>query len=278
MERIAVTTAGGRALDAVVNGPKGGDLVLDHHGTPGSCRPLGLQIQAAAERGLRLARGRDVASASADAEAILDAVGAESCFVTGASGGGPHALACAALLGYRVRAVATIAGVAPHDAKDLDWTAGMGAENVEELAAARDGEDVLGTWLATEGAAFAQVTGPQLSDALGDLVDDVDRRALTPEVADEVAAEIREGLAPGLDGWLDDDLAFVRSWGFDLGAIRVPVTVWQGGQDRMVPQSHGRWLAANVSGATARFDDAHGHISLLTEGYGEVLDDLLGRG
>jgi len=137
---------------------------------------------------------------------------------------------------------------------------------------------VLGTWLATEGAAFAQVTGPQLSDALGDLVDEVDRRALTPEVADEVAAEIREGLAPGLDGWLDDDLAFVRSWGFDLGAIRVPVTVWQGGQDRMVPQSHGRWLAANVPGATVRFDDAHGHISLLTEGYGEVLDDLLGRG
>ena len=95
--------------------------------------------------------------------------------------------------------------------------------------------------------------------------------------AEALAAMFQQALAPGVDGWLDDDLAFVRPWGFDLDAIAVPVTIWQGGQDRMVPAPHGPWLADRVPGARARFDDAHGHISLVTDDYGAVLDDLLER-
>jgi len=290
-QRLRVTTPDARVLDVLVAGPAGGDVVLVHHGTPGSCLPLALQVRAAAARGLRLVAsarpgyagsdrlpGRDVAAAAVDARAVLDAVGADTCLVAGWSGGGPHALACAVLLADRVRAAATIAGVAPHEAEGLDWHAGMGEENLQEFAAAEAGADVLPDWLATEAAGFAQVTATEISASLGDLVDDVDRAALTGEVAEGLAAGIREGLAPGLEGWLDDDLAFVRPWGFDLAAVAVPVSVWQGGHDRMVPQSHGRWLAAHVPGATARFDDHHGHISLLAYGFGDVLAGLLAAG
>jgi pimeloyl-ACP methyl ester carboxylesterase len=194
---------------------------------------------------------------------------------TGWSGGGPHALACAALLGERIGAAASVAGVAPYGAEGLDWTAGMGKENLEEVAAAERGQDVLLSYLRAEAPALSRVDGPGLAAAFGDLIGDVDRAVLTGEVAEELAAETREGLRQGVWGWLDDDLAFLRPWGVDLGAIDVPVTIWQGGQDRMVPEAHGPWLADHVAGARARFHDGHGHISLLTEGYGKVLDDLV---
>jgi pimeloyl-ACP methyl ester carboxylesterase len=214
----------------------------------------------------------------ADVACVLDALGAATCVTAGWSGGGPHALACAALLPDRVRAAATIAGVAPHDAEGLDWVAGMGEENIGEFGLAMQGAEPLLEFLEAEGAALRKMTGPDLAVGLGDLVDDVDRAALTGGTADGIAAQFHDGLRPGVLGWLDDDLAFVQRWGFDLGAIRVPVTIWQGSHDRMVPQPHGPWLAEHVAGATPRFDDRHGHISLLSEGYGDVLDDLLVRG
>lgn len=288
VSRTRVPAHGARSLDVVVAGPPEGGVVLAHHGTPGSPLLLTAQVRAGAARGLRhvayarpgyagsdRADGRTVADCAADAAAVLEAVGADICVTTGWSGGGPHALACAALLGDRVRAAASIAGVAPHDADALDWTAGMGRENLEEFEAARGGEAVLLPYLRAEAEELARVTGPELARSFGDLVADVDRDALSGEVADELAAETRDGLREDVWGWLDDDLAFVRPWGFDLQAIRVPVMVWQGGQDRMVPEPHGRWLATHVAGVQARFHDDHGHISLLTKHYGEVLDDLV---
>jgi pimeloyl-ACP methyl ester carboxylesterase len=131
--RMRVTTGDGRGLDVVVAGPPDGDVVLAHHGTPGSCMPMRAQVRAGAARGLRhvsyarpgyagsdRAPGRTVADCAADAAAVLDALGVDACLTTGWSGGGPHALACAALLGDRVRSAATIAGVAPYDADGLD--------------------------------------------------------------------------------------------------------------------------------------------------------------
>jgi pimeloyl-ACP methyl ester carboxylesterase len=291
MRRMQVPGPEGRALDVVVAGPDDGGVVLAHHGTPGSALLLSAQADAGAARGLRhvsysrpgygdsdRAEGRSVADCARDAAAVLDALGAETCVTVGWSGGGPHALACAALLGDRVRSAASIAGVAPYEAEGLDWSAGMGQENLDEFGAARRGEAALLPYLRQEAAAFGRVTGPELAQAFGDLVDEVDRAALTGQVADEIAAQIREGLRSDVWGWLDDDLAFLRPWGFDLQAIAVPVAVWQGGQDRMVPEAHGPWLASHIAGARARFDPRHGHISLLTDDYGEVLDDLLAAG
>src|SRR6266508_1281006 len=79
----------------------------------------------------------------------------------------------------------------------------------------------------------------------------------------------------GIWGWFDDDIAFTRPWGFELGDIHVPVTVWQGGEDRMVPSSHGEWLAAHLPGAKAMLLPSEGHLSISVAKFGEIVDGLL---
>ena len=101
---------------------------------------------------------------------------------------------------------------------------------------------------------------------------------LTGRYAEHSAQGMRGAIAHGYWGWFDDDLAFVRDWGFDLDAIEVPVTTWQGRQDRFVPLAHGEWLAANVPGAKARLLDDHGHLSLAVAHFDLILDDLTAAG
>jgi pimeloyl-ACP methyl ester carboxylesterase len=286
---LTVPSEGGRSLDVALAGPEDGTLILLHEGTPASSahlfEPL---VEAGTERGLRHATyarpgyrgstrdaGRSVADCVADVVAVADALGTERFHVAGWSGGGPHALATAALLPERVLSAATIAGVAPADAEGLDWTAGMGKENVEEFGAAMAGEEELRTFLESAAPEIAEASGEQLHAALGDLISEVDREALSGELADHMAATLHDALATGIWGWFDDDRAFVRDWGFDLTAIEVPVAVWQGGQDRMVPFAHGEWLASHVSGATAHLLPEHGHLSLGVGTYGDVLDELI---
>jgi pimeloyl-ACP methyl ester carboxylesterase len=111
--------------------------------------------------------------------------------------------------------------------------------------------------------------------ALGDLVSPIDVATLNGEFAEYLAASIRGAVANGIWGWHDDDLAFVKPWGFDLADLRVPVFIWQGGQDRMVPFRHGEWLAAHVPGATARLLPDQGHLSIATSRFGEIVDELI---
>ena len=290
MSSLAVTAADGRALEAVVAGADVGELVVLHHGTPGSAHEIYPPHAAnAAARGIRLAlygrpgygdseRGEDrrVADCAADAAAVADALGADRFFTVGGSGGGPHALACAALLPDRVAGAATIAGVAPADAEGLDWLAGMGEENVEEFAAARAGAAELEAFIERFATQLRAITGEQLLEALGDLVSPPDAAVLTGEYAEFAAAGIREALRTGIWGWFDDDLAILGDWGFDLGAIATPVTIWQGLDDRFVPPAHGEWLAANVAGARSHLLEGHGHLSLAIASFGDILDELVG--
>jgi pimeloyl-ACP methyl ester carboxylesterase len=219
--------------------------------------------------------GRSVADCADDVAAIADHLGAERFHTIGWSGGAPHALACAALMPDRVVSAASIAGIAPFDAAGLDWYAGMSEENVEETRMAERGEEALRPWLERE-VDRLQGSGPDdLREALGGLLSPVDREALSGDFARFFHAGFIAAVARGVDGWLDDDLAFVRPWGFDLGAIRVPVAVWQGAEDQFVPFAHGRWLADNTAGAAARLLDDHGHLSLSIVHYGDVLDNLV---
>jgi pimeloyl-ACP methyl ester carboxylesterase len=266
----------GRALEYVVEGPADGLPLVFHHGTPSAAVPFPLMTAAASAHGLRMVLhsrpgyagsaprpGRTVADDAADVAAILDALGAERFLTMGWSGGGPHALASAALLPDRCLGAATIAGVAPHRADGLDWLAGMGQENLDEFGAALAGEPALTAYLTEAAAGMAGVTGADIAAALGDLASDVDKRALTGDFADHLAENFRASVSTGIAGWRDDDLAFVADWGFPLDRFRVPVAIWQGAQDRMVPFEHGRWLAAHVTGAHVHLEPDEGHLSLI---------------
>ncbi|GAA2338734.1 alpha/beta hydrolase [Dactylosporangium salmoneum] len=289
MDLRQVRTADGRVLEVSVEGPAGGRAFVLHPGTPAGLAERGGIAGPAAERGLRTisyARpgyggstphpGRTVLDAAGDVRAILEHLGHDRFVTAGWSGGGPHALACAAALPGACAAAATLAGVAPFDAEGLDWLAGMGPENVEEFAAAVRGPADLTGFVQARQAELAGVTGGQVAAALGGLIDEVDRAALTGELAESMAASFRHAVSAGVAGWRDDDLAFVRPWGFPVAAVQAPVTVWQGGHDRMVPFAHGQWLARGVPGARARLLAEHGHISLLAR-FGDILDDLLER-
>ncbi len=219
--------------------------------------------------------GRTVADCAMDVAAIADALGIDRFFTAGGSGGGPHVLACAALLPERVIAAATIASVAPRSAEGLDWLDGMGEENLEEERAAEAGEEQLLAFLEPFREQMMSASGSELYAVLGDLLSEADRSVLTGAYADHMADSGRAGLAPGVYGWFDDDMAFIRDWGFDIRDVARPVTIWQGDQDRMVPAAHGRWLAAHVPGARARLLPEHGHLSLSLALYGEILDDLI---
>jgi pimeloyl-ACP methyl ester carboxylesterase len=285
---FSLPLADGRSLDVDVSGPDGATPLVVHHGTPGDRTQYPPFAEAAAARGLRYVScsrpgyggssrqpGRAVADCAADTAAVLDHLGARHWYTVGASGGGPHALACAALLPDRVLACATIAGAAPFEAEGLDFLAGMGRENHEELGAALAGPAQLQAYLEREAPRLARVTAEELAAALGDLVSPVDAAALTGEFAAFMAERLHGAVAGGIWGWFDDDMALTRPWGFALGGIDVPVVVWQGGQDRMVPFAHGQWLAAHLPSARARLLPGEGHLSIAVERFGEVVDELL---
>jgi len=213
----------------------------------------------------------------ADITAVLAAIGADRCLVAGWSGGGPHALACAARLDAAA-AVLVIAGVAPYDADGLDWMAGMGEENIIEFSAAVQGEDELRPYLLQEREHLKDVTSAELVGALETLLPDVDRAMLTDEFGEDLAANFREAVRTGVDGWLDDDLAFAGPWGFDLGEISVPTTIWHGTADLAVPVSHGKWLVSQLPSASAHLEEGEGHFSVGLGALDRMLDELIRAG
>ncbi len=277
----------GRTLDVRVSGPENGLPLVFHHGTPGAATSLSALDVAAERHGLQLITasrpgyggstrhaGRSVADVVDDTNQVLDALGLERCVVAGWSGGGPHALACAARLD-RTLATLVIAGVGPFDVTDLDFLAGMGHDNIEEFGATLQGEARLREFLDGQRAELVSADAAGVVESMRSLLPQVDRDALTDRFGEDVAASFREALRVSVDGWLDDDVAFVKPWGFDLGEIQTPVSVWQGSVDLMVPYAHGQWLSRNIPGVTANLREGEGHLSVLLGSLGEMLDDLV---
>jgi pimeloyl-ACP methyl ester carboxylesterase len=169
-----------------------------------------------------------------------------------------------------------VAGVAPYAAPGLDWLDGMGVENLAEFGAAEQGEAALTAYLDAAAAGLSRVTSDQVAASLGDLASPADQAVITAGFAEYLAAAFRAALRGGIAGWRDDDLAFVTGWGFLLnGSFQVPVAVWQGDADRMVPFGHGAWLATQLPGARAHLESGEGHLTLVARKFGAVLDDLL---
>ena len=247
--------------------------VVFHHGSPSTAklyakwRTDGVRLIGFDRSGYRDAprsRGRSVADVVEEVLAIVDSLGIERFATWGISGGGPHALACAALLPDRVVAAAAIGSPAPIDARGLGWYAGFGEGNVVEFGAAEAGEVALRPMLEQEHAARAAGGVAALRDGLSTLLSGADAEVLDGPFVDYLYELMTD--TGGVDGWIDDDLAFVRPWGFELGSISVPVLIRHGEQDRFVPPAHARWLAEHIPGAEAQITPGDGHLTLYEDG------------
>lgn len=289
VRQFVVDLPDGRSLHAYEAGDPEGRLVVHHHGTPGSGLLRREWAADALARGIRLVGydragyggssrhpGRAVGDVAADMVALADCLGVDRFSTWGVSGGGPHTLACAALLPERVTAAASLASVAPYDAPGLDFLAGMGQDNIDEFGAAAEGEAVLRPYLEAQTRDLLATEPETLRDAMQSLLPDVDRQALTGETAEFLHSSMTSGLRHGCDGWLDDDLAFAAPWGFDVGSISRPLLLMQGEQDLMVPFAHGQWLASSLPSAEVRLMADEGHISLVAK-VPEVHDWLLSQ-
>jgi pimeloyl-ACP methyl ester carboxylesterase len=285
-----VTTPDGRALTVREGGDPGGVPVLSISGTPGSSTLFEAHRRDAEERGIRLFSydrpgyggstrhaGRRAADCAADIEAVCDELGFERIYLWGISGGGPHPLAAAALLPERVAAAASLASVAPYGAESLDWLAGMGELNVEEFGVIFEGEEAHRASMEEQREGLLAARPEELVEQWQTLLGPADREVATREFAAELLEHMRAGIEAGGDGWLDDDLAFVAPWGFDVAAIRIPVLLWQGEQDKFVPFGHGLWLAEHIPGVEARLTAEDGHLTLGQHRVPEVHAWLLER-
>jgi pimeloyl-ACP methyl ester carboxylesterase len=284
-ERIALDVADGRVLDVQVSGPPDGTLFIWHHGTPG-CLYQGREKQRVlSDHGIRYAsysragaagstrnQGRTVADVADDMAAIADHLGADRFLTGGQSGGGPHALATGALLPDRVLAVLAVCSAKPY-VDQPDFLDGMGADNIEEFSLALEGEDALLPFLQKERAGILDADAEGVIRTLDSLLPDVDRAVLTSEVGEDIIRNLQGGVEE-LYGWLDDDLAFTRDWGFALDDIRVPTYVWQGSADLMVPFHHGEWLAANVPGAVTHLEAGEGHLSIQVRMFPRMIEEI----
>jgi pimeloyl-ACP methyl ester carboxylesterase len=148
----------------------------------------------------------------------------------------------------------------------------MGPENHDEFGAALKGESALDAWMNANAGSMKNVTGAEIKEAFGGLIGDADKAVIEGDFADQMAATMRSGLAVSFDGWIDDDLAFVRPWGFNLREISKPVFIWQGDDDFMVPHAHSKWLAEHIPGSQLKFVPGHGHISLVEKYRSEILN------
>ena len=276
----------------VVKAPTGGKLSVESlgdpegkpvfllHGTPGSRngpRPRGVVLH---RRGIRLISydrpgypgsdrqpKRQVVDAAADVEAIADYFGIERFSIIGRSGGGPHALACAARLYSRVICAAALSSLAPYDAEDFNWTAGMVDSNVRAYS---DDENVVIAQLEDKAGQVKRNSDGLLRLLWPDLVGH-DKEVIGDIALRQLIAQIHvEALRDTADGWIDDVIALRTPWGFDPADIKVPVKLWAGRDDAFSPASHTEWLERRINKAEVEIESGRAHFGAV-----EILPRIL---
>jgi pimeloyl-ACP methyl ester carboxylesterase len=255
----------GRTLHVYDTGASGADArlaVVWHHGTPNIGAPPEPLFPASDRLGIRWVSfdrpgyggsspvpGRDIASAAAATAGVADALGIDRFAVMGHSGGGSHALACAALLPERVLGVVSISGLAPYGAEGIDWFAGMYAGGEANLRAAIQGRETKARY-----EAEAEFDPEMFIPA--------DHVALAGSWA-WMNSVVGPAMEQGPGGLIDDDLAYVAPWGCDPATIAAPALIVHGEADRVVPSAHGAWLASLIPSAELWLRPGDGHISVL---------------
>jgi pimeloyl-ACP methyl ester carboxylesterase len=242
--------------------PSDAFTILWHTGSPQTGALLDPLLAAASDRGIRLLSygrpsyggsttlpDRDVASAASDVAQLADALGLKRFAVMGHSGGGPHALACAALLPDRISGVVALASIAPFGADGIDdWFGGMASDG-ESLRAAANGREARERYEET---------------AVFDATSFIDRDyVLLDGDWESLGADAGRASSEGPEGLIADDLSFVKPWGFEVSRIAAPVLIVQGGLDRIIPPSHGDWLMRHIPNAEFWFRPQDGHLSIL---------------
>lgn len=264
-----------RTLSCLEAGDTHGFPVFAFAGTPGSKLIKASTIEDAVRKGIRLISysrpgygdstqnpGRSVASAVVDVNAIAVELGLNKILVWGISGGGPHALACAALLPELVSAVVTLASPAPYDLFGSDWMAGMGKDNIIEFNAALEGRESIKKFVNEATPGMLNANPEDMVKAMKSLLCPADAAVIDLNLATYLANSCKEGISKAGDGWIDDDIAFTTSWNFKLNQIQVPLLLMHGEQDQMIPFSHGKWLASQIPGAKTKFLTEDGHLTL----------------
>ncbi|MEV5968222.1 alpha/beta fold hydrolase [Kribbella sp. NPDC051952] len=265
----------GRRVPYCLYGPSTGRPVVFEYGTPGFRQLSPSMVDAALRAGAQLLvvdrpgfggsdryKGRAIVDVVGDVVGVVNSLGWDSFAIWGGSGGAPHALACAAVLGSRVTRCASVVGPAPFDAEGLDWYAGMSPGNVEEFTAAAIGEGAyrpLVQRLAEEAVASVESGSIQVADDYhlpeSDLVALRARRT-----EDGYVDRMRATYTGGIDGWIDDCIAMTRPWGFDLQTLAVPISVWYGPDDVLSPRGHAEHLLTAIPHAQRQELPAGGHV------------------
>ncbi|MEU7059745.1 alpha/beta hydrolase [Streptomyces sp. NPDC046197] len=273
MARIARSRDGRELVFDSWGDPQGHPVFL-LHGTPGSRegpRPLSMVLYQlgvhliAYDRpgygGSTRLEGRTVAHAACDVADIARHLGIEEYSVVGRSGGGPHALACAALHPGQVRSAAVLVSLAPPDADELDWFEGMTASNVREYRNARYHPHALTRTLAQNADAMRIDPLSLLAD-LDEEMPDVDRQVVADAgILRMLRQNFLTGLEESADGWIDDAVSFCRPWGFSPADISVPTLLWHGEHDVFSPVEHFRWLARRIPRATVVLQPSAAHFA-----------------
>jgi len=266
-----IETRDGRVLAYVEHGEADAPTIFHLHGTPGSRLTHhpdpsvyeGLRVVASDRPGYGRSDpqpGRTVAAGAADVEDLADALGVDRFAVLGVSGGGPHALACAALLPERVTRAATLVGGGPSDDPGFDFLVGMADLNIREFSAAREGEEALEAFLAPDLDALRRDPDVLLDQFATELPEPDQALLQRPEYRAAISASWIESVRQGTRGWIDDDLAFVRPWGFQLEDVQIEVRLWQGELDVLVPRAHAEYMARRLPHAAFELIPNAGHL------------------
>ena len=270
-----VVTPDGRELCVESAGDPSGFPILVHEGTPNSRHLSPKTIEDAAQRGVHVIcydrpgyggstvrPGAAIADCAMDVRAIAQSFRIERMATWGISGGGPFALACAALLPELVTSAATLASLAPYGKPDLDYFSGMGQDNVDDMQLLLEDPASARLRIAELRDETLRLTPEQLVGSWSSLLSTTDADAVSEQRAIHFVCCMKEGLAPGDQGWWDESCAHLEPWGFSVEDIEIPIQVWHGGEDQFVPFQHGQWLASHIPGADAHLCPSDGHLTL----------------